>query len=176
MAFKLHGSLNPHGGPVLYRGIIANTVTITELDAVILDTDGFVALGTADVALLGHVIGLSDKNGVGLSTTGVAGAAMGSFAGTFLTAAANETTGGQVRAEVDISQLTLYSAETAGALASTGGSDQAGVYFNLTDEDTIDETTVSDTACQYHSWGVDPLTTTRVVVNIFESSVFTTAS
>lgn len=175
MAFKLHGSLNPHGGPVLYRGIIANTVTITELDAVVLDTDGFIALGTAGAALLGHVIGLSDKNGVGLNTTGVAGAAMGSFAGTFLTAAANETTGGQVRAEVDISQLTLYSATPDAALADTPGSDQAGVYFDLKNEYSIDETTVSDSAAQYHSWGVDPLTTTSVVVNIFKSSVFNTA-
>lgn len=105
---KRVGSLNPHGAPVLYRQILANSITVTELDSVTMDSDGFVALGTTGTLVFGHVMGISDSNQVGLLTTGVAGAAIGSFEGTYGTASDNETVG-MVTAVMDISKHALYS-------------------------------------------------------------------
>ena len=164
-----------HGAPILRREILANSITVTAGDMILFDTDGFAALGTAGAALLGVVENIGTDEGVGLNTTGVAGAAMGSFVGTFLTASDNETVG-KVRAELDISQYSLWQAEADAALATTSGSDQAGVYFDIVDEDSIDESSVVDTTAQVHSWGPHALDTTNdIEMNIFESSVFTAA-
>lgn len=171
MAFRNSGSLDPHGGPLLRSGILANSTTFTEHDSMIWDTDGFMALGSAGVGLLGHADSLTDINLVGLTTDGSGG----NFAGTILTASDNETVG-LLRAQVNISQLTLYSAEVDAALETTGGSGQIGIYMDLIDEDTLDESDVTDSTAQYHSWGADPADATRLIVNVFESSPFTSAT
>lgn len=168
------GYLMAFGAPILRREILANSITTTVGDAVIFDTDGFVALGVAGGGLLGVVENIGTDEGVGLNTTGVAGAAMGSFAGTFLTASDNETVA-KNKAEIDISIHSLWQGEADAALATTSGSDQAGVYFDLIDEDSIDESSVVDTTAQVHSWGPHANDTTNdIEMNIFESSVFTT--
>lgn len=109
MAFRKIGSLSPFGAPVLRSEICSASITITEGDAVMF-TSGFVALGTAGSLLLGNVTSIVTNYGVGLETTGVAGAETGSFVGTYLTSSTN-TTVAKVRAVVDISKETLYSAD-----------------------------------------------------------------
>ena len=178
MAFKVSGSLAPWGGPLLRSEILASSITVTELDAVAFggggqaSANGVLLLATAGTAVLGHVKAIVSNLGLGLDTDGTAGAATGTFAGTFLTATNNSAVA-LVRAQVDISQFTLYSAEYSAALGTTAGSGRPGRYVDLLDQNTLDEASAIDTTAQYHSWGVDPSDSTRVIANIFESSVFT---
>lgn len=172
MAFSAIGSLVPYGGPVLRREILGASITVTVMDSVKL-ASGFLALGTTGATVLGHVNGIVMKSGLGMQSTGVAGAAVGSYVGTFLTSSDN-TTVLQTAAEVDISQNTLYSAEVDVAIATTTGSNLAGYRMDLVDEDTLDESTAATTTAQYGTWGVDPSNSAQAVVNIFESSVFNT--
>ena len=172
MAFTSRGSLVPYGGPVLRRETLANSITVTVNDSVKF-ASGFGALGTAGASVLGHVNGIVTNKGVGLNTTGVAGAEMGSFVGTFLTASDNQTVA-FVRAEIDISQTTVYSAELSAAIGTTTGSNLPGYRMDLTDEDTLDESTAVTTTAQYATLGVDGVNSAQASVYIFESQIFNT--
>lgn len=173
MAFLKTGSLVPFGGPILRREILANSITVTVNDSVKVDTDGFIALGTAGVSVFGHVTGIGTNFGVGLNTTGVSGSEIGSYVGSFLTASDNETVG-FVRAEVDMSQFSLYSGTPASGTfgTTTGGSGELGAKFDLSDEESLDETSIVLTTAQYVSFGLNPDNTNTVIVNIFESQFF----
>lgn len=170
MAFNKTGTLSPYGAPVKISRTVANSVTITEMDSVKL-ASGFIALGTAGALVFGHVIAIGTSKGVGLNTTGAAGAEMGSFVGTFTTASDNQTVA-MVKAEVDISKFTLYSAELSATIGTTTGSNLSGYRMDLSDEDTLDESTAATTSAQYATWGVDPSNSARAIVNIYESQAF----
>lgn len=170
MAFKAAGTFDPHGAPVLVARILANSITVTELDSVKM-ASGFVALGTTGASVLGHIVGIRTNKGVGLDTTGAAGAETGSFVGTFATASDNQTVG-MVRGNIDISKLTIYSAEQDAAIGTTTGSNLAGYYEDIADEDTLDESTAATTTGQYATHGVDPNNSAQALVTVFESSVF----
>lgn len=172
MAFSQIGSLVPYGGPVLRREILANSITVTVMDSV-KAASGFIALGTTGAAVFGHVTGITTNKGVGLNTTGISGAEMGSFAGSFLTASDNQTVA-MVRAEIDVSQTTMYSAEVDVAIGTTTGSNLLGYRMDLADEDTLDESTAATSTAQYATWGVDPANSAQAVVTILESQVFNT--
>lgn len=172
MAFKRIGYLgSEQGAPIKVTRIAANSITVSELDAVTTDTDGFAALGSAAANVLGHVLAIRTNKGVGVDSTGAAGAEFGSFVGTFTTASDNETVG-KVKVEVDITKNALYSAEVDAAIGSTPGSNLAGYFMDLADEDTLDESTAAATAAQYATHGVDIQDSSKAVVNIFESQVF----
>lgn len=170
MSINAIGTLSPFGAPVLRSNILANSITVTESDSVKV-ASGFVTLGTTGVLVFGHVSSIVTNKGVGLNTTGAAGAAMGSFVGAYLTASDNQTVG-MVRATCDVSKETLYSAEEDAAIGTTTGSNLLGYTQDLADEDTLDESTAVTTTGQYMGWGVDPNNSAKAVVNIFESMVF----
>lgn len=176
MAFRPEGSLVPYGGPVLRSEILANSQTVTVWDATKIDTDGFVIIGTAAAYVFGHITDISTNKGVGLNTTGASGSEIGSYVGTFTTASDNETVG-MVRGVIDISQFTLYhsGAPAAGTFGTTtAGSGELGVSFDLSDEDSIDETSVtaqSGGTAQYFSWG-KVTGENAIIMNIQESQVF----
>ena len=170
MAFKQVGTLGPHGAPVLRKSIITDDVVSTQLDSMKLVL-GFSSLGTAGVLVFGHLMGHVDADGVGLSTTGVAGAAIGSYVNTFTAPAANEATDNNA-VLCDVSKNTLYSAEVDATIGTTTGSDLAGYFMDLIDEDTLDESDAATTTGQYATHGVDPDNTAQAVVNIYESVVF----
>lgn len=167
---KKVGSLDSHGAPVIRRQVVANTVTIAELDSVKL-ASGFVALGTTGALVFGHVMSLSTRNQVGLLTTGVAGAEMGSFVGTYGTASDNQTVG-LVTADCDVSKSSLYSMTPDVAIGTTTGSNLAGYTQDLADEDNLDESTAAVTTGQYMGWGVDPEDSANAILNIYESQVY----
>ena len=174
MSFIKTGSLVPFGGPILRREILANSITVTVMDSVKVDTDGFIALGTAGESVFGHVMGIGTNLGsVGLNTTGAAGAEVGSYVGTFLTTSTNETVA-KVRAEIDMSQFTLYSGSAAAGTfgTTTAGSGEMGAKFDLSDEDDLDETSIVVSTAQYVSYGTNPDGTNTVIVNIFEHQFF----
>ena len=95
---------------------------------------------------------------------------MGSYVGTYTHAADNQTVA-QSKVELDISKFTLYSAEQDGTVGDND-SDLAGFFTNLADEDTLDESTTSTTAAQYATHGTDPDDSTKMIVNLYESSIF----
>lgn len=176
MAFKAIGSLDPHGSVVLRRMTLANSVTFTELDSVKL-ASGFIVLGTTGTLVFGHITGISTRQGVGNLTTGVAGAEVGSYINTFLTASDNQTVG-LVKAEVDTSKFTLYSAQESATIGTTTGSNLAGYAQDLSTEKMLSESTSAavgspaTTVGQYLGWGVDPYNSAQAIVNIYESQVF----
>lgn len=171
MAILNIGTLNPHGSPVMRREIVTNSVVLTASDSVKFDTSGFVALGTTGALVLGHAVSMGTGKGVGHSTDGTAGAATGSFVGTFTHTSDNQTVA-KDRAEIDISKMTLYSAEVDQAIGSNTGSDLAGYRMDLADEDTLKEDTSATSTGQYATWGLDPLDSARAIVNIYESQIF----
>ena len=170
MAIIRNGTLAPWGAPVQISRVLANSITVTVNDSVKI-ASGFAALGTTGALVFGHVMGIGTKDGMGLNTTGVAGASIGSFVGTFVTASDNQTVG-FVKATCDVSKFTLYSAEEDAAIATTTGSNLAGYTQDLADEDTLDESTAVTTTGQYMGHGVDPSNSAQAIVNIFESQVF----
>lgn len=170
MAIVHNTTLTPFGAPVLRHEILANSITATISDSVKF-ASGFVALGTAGAAVLGHINTISTNFGVGVETSGATGASVGSFVGTFTTASDNQTVA-MVKAEIDISQTTMYSAEVDATIGTTTGSDLAGYRMDLIDEDTLDESDAATTAAQYATWGLDPEDSTKAIVNILESQVF----
>ena len=169
MAFKSAGTLTPHGAPVKLFRIVANTITISINDSVKL-ASGFVALGTAGALVAGHVTGLGTEQGMPLNTTGVAGAAIGSFIDTFATASDNQTVA-KVKAELDISKHTLWSASFETAIGTTTGSDLAGYFCDLDSEIDLDESDTTTTTMQYALHGVDPRNSAKAITNVYESQI-----
>jgi len=170
MAFKGRGTLNPHGAPVLKRVIAANSIVVTELDSIKF-ASGFAALGTTGALVAGHVTALSNRAGVGLETTGVAGAETGSFAGTFTMSSSNQTVA-KVKVELDISKNTLYAASMDATPGTTTGSNLIGYHMDLDTEEELDESTAATTTAQYATWGLDSEDATKAIVNIYESVIF----
>lgn len=168
--FTVIGTLESHGAPVLRREVITNSVVSTVGDSVKV-ASGFIALGTAGAAVFGHLAAHADAEQVGLTTTGATGAELGSYVGTY-TAASNNQTVAQITAICDISKKTLYSAEVDATIGTTTGSNLSMYHLDLTDEDTLDESTAATTSAQYLTWGVDPENSAQAVVSIFESQVF----
>ena len=119
MAFTLQGSLSPFGGPLLRSQIVANSIALVEMDSVTVDVGGggagFLLLGVPGRLVFGHVKAIVTDNGVGLLTTGVAGAAIGTYAGAYTVASDNQTVA-LVRGQVDISKETLYSVDPDAAI------------------------------------------------------------
>lgn len=170
MAFKHEGTLTPYGAPVKIAVILKNSEVITELDSLKV-ASGFALRGTAGASVYGHVVAIRTKEGVGLETTGAAGAATGSFVGTYTVASDNQTVA-QVKAELDVSKESLYSAEVDVAIGTTTGSNLRGYFMDLVDEDTLDESTAATTAAQYATHGTSITNSANATVSIFESALF----
>lgn len=170
MAFKPCGSLDPHGAPVLRAAIATGSITATEEDSIKISS-GFAALNTTGVQVFGHVRSINTADGVGVNTTGAAGAAMGSFAGAYTFPSSNTTVAKSV-VMCDISKFTLYSVDPDATIAGTTGSNLLGYYTDIATEKLTDETSALTTGCQYFIHGVDPLDSGNQIVSIYESLVF----
>ena len=170
MAFKHAGTLSPYGAAVKIAVVATNSIVVTELDSVKVSS-GFAALGTAGASVYGHVTAIRTNKGVGLNTTGAAGSEAGSFVGTFTFSATNQTVALN-KVELDVSKQSLYSAEVDATIGTTTGSDLRGYFMDLTDEDTLDESTAATTAAQYATHGADANDTSRAIVSVYESALF----
>lgn len=174
MAFIKVGTLMPFGAPVLRLETITNTTTVTVENALGVASGFIVNASGTTYAVFGHCAGIETAKGVGLNTTGAAGAAMGSFINAYTTASDNQTVA-QVKAVVDISKHTLYTNPTNGTLGATTGSNLLGYYLNLAtgSATTIDETSATTTrgSTNYFNWGVSPNNSTLIVVNIETSLI-----
>lgn len=172
MSFIASGTLDPHGAPVLRHEIAANSVTYV-VGASLKMTSGFPVLGTAGVAVFGHHTEIATDKGVGVNTTGAAGAAMGSYVNSFLTSSTNQTVA-NVRTVVDICRETMWSASLSAAIGTTTGSNLLGYFMDLSDEVTLNEASAATTTCQYFNWGVDPRVSSKALVTVHESLIFGT--
>jgi hypothetical protein len=147
--------------------IITNSVVVAVSDSV-KTASGFAALGTAGARVLGHVVSIEGADGL----TPIKDGTYRGNPGEAYTAASDNQTVAKVRVRVDVDTASLYSAELDATVGTTSGSELAGKNFDLTDEDTLDESTVVETTAQYYSHGLDRNNTAQVVVNILESEVF----
>lgn len=170
MSFNTIGTLSPHGAPVLRRETITNSEATSVAYSVKLSS-GFITAGTAGALVYGHITGHSTLEGVGVNTTGVAGAAMGSYAGTYTAASDNQTVG-FVKAECDISKFTLVSADLDATIGTTTGSNLPGYFCDLDSATELDESDTTTTTMQYALHGVDPRDSANAVASIYESQVF----
>lgn len=158
--FKQFGTLQTNGAPVLKREVIANSTTITVMDSV-KNTTGFIVPGTTGVSVVGHALNIGTFHGVGLAD----------FEDSVTTAANNQTVA-KIKAEIDVSKMTLYSGLHDGT-AGTTGRRIFGYMVDLADEKELDESTTHATnALQYFIWGPDESDANRAVVSIFESRIF----
>jgi len=162
MAFKYKKSLNPNSGPVLISIPVTTTVTIDVGDAVEIDTTTtrYLAPCAAAVKVLGHVHALVQPNGLPLTASTGAVDRL-----TYTT-----TSSGEIYALVDVSKMSLYSAEMSAALGTTGTTPYYENY-DLSDETKLDEATAAATSAQYKGWGVDPDDSARLLVTIKESEL-----
>lgn len=126
--------------------IIANSVEVKIGDALKWDTDGFIALATAGDKVLGHVEGVVDQNGISIAPDS-------GTLDTYTVDSDNETAATKKkRARIDVSKNSLYKNDANGDLSRT----MIGQFFDLTDEDQIDQATASDTSGQYQLIRLDP--------------------
>lgn len=171
MAFKKVGSLDPHGAPVLRKAIITNSEA-TSVNYSVKLSSGFITAGTAGALVFGHITAHETQfGGVGMETTGAAGAATGSYVGTFTVAADNQTVA-KVKAVCDISKMSLHSLSFETAIGTTAGSNLPGYFCDLDSAYNLDESDTTTTTMQYALWGVDPENSSNAIGNIYESQVF----
>lgn len=126
--------------------IVANSVVIKIGDAVKWDTDGFIALAAATNKVLGIVAGVTDLNGINVDPDS-------GTLDTFTMNSANETTATfKYRVSVIVDDSALFKNDSSGTLAQTN----IGQFFDLTDEDQIDQSSASDTSGQFQLIQLDP--------------------
>lgn len=164
---KKVGSLGNFGGPILVDRIIANSVTVS-VGGAVKTLAGFAALVTTGDKILGVVEQVIGSNRLAVSTGSTY---RGNFGDTHAAASDNQTVD-MDRVRVDIDKRSLYEVAPDAALATTSGSDLAGKTFDMATSLLVDESTVNITSQQVYSHGPSLVTTSSLVVNVFESEVF----
>lgn len=157
---------------ILYTQMIKGSEVITIGDFVKLST-GYVTRAAAGNNLLGVVVGIVDKYGIPLDES-----KWSNVEGTWSSSTYTLTVGShnpdstsydQYKAIVDIDPFSVWSIEPDSTIGGTTGSNLAGYYIDLIDEDETDENTAhASTQASLHLWGVDPEDATRHLVNIYE--------
>lgn len=161
---------------ILTKVILDNSEDIAVGDAVML-RNGNIEKATADGALSGVVIDVVDKNNNSLLPSEGSTASLGSasISSGVITVASDNETVDQIAATIDISPFTIYSADVTGTIGTTNSSDKIGVWIDMDDEDSVEETTATRTVTtegQLVGWGADPDDTTRMLVSIHEHEFF----
>mgnify|MGYP001571998317 FL=1 len=131
-----------------------------------------VAEATAGKKIVGVIQAIITATGVAPSSNGCGGV----FVDQFRTAANNET-GAQICALVDMSPFSLYSADLDDTIGTTTGSNRAGYYLDLDTGDTsshrLNEASAEALGTvgggQFLAHGVDPQDTDNIIVNIAKS-------
>jgi hypothetical protein len=173
--FVKAGSLgDTTGAPILRTAVIANSVVAVQENSYKI-TSGFANLGTTGALVFGHADSIQTTNGIGEITTGVAGAGIGTFLGSWTALSTNQTATGVSQAVVncDISKHSLYSATLNATINTTTGSGLMGYFINLADATQLSESSTLTTTLQYALWGADPVRGgNNVICNIYQSQVF----
>lgn len=157
---------------IFRKMIIANSKTVTIGDFVH-TAAGFLDIAATGETLLGVVVGVVDANGIGLDNTKVSlDGTWTSSTHTYAAASDNQTVL-KVCALVDVDPFSVWSCEPDATIGTTTGSNLAGYYTDLADEDEIDESTAHvTTKSQLYIWGVDPEDSTRGLYSIAEHEIW----
>lgn len=155
-------SLTGVGAPPLTRVIIDNSDTVQIGDLVKTYNAGNAEVATAARPLAGFVNTITTSGGLSASyDTGTAD--------TFTAASDNETVA-QVAVLIDMSIDSIYSGAVDGTIGTTNASGKIGASFDITDENSIAESTALRNAQgQLYGWGTDPNNSARILVSIMES-------
>lgn len=133
MSFKYIGTLADEFGPILKKVVLKNSFATSRGDALRVNA-GFVDAPTS-VIVFGHLIQHVSNDGISLTNDG-AGSAFGTYAGTFTTAADNQTVA-KVCAQLDISKLSKFEGDVDADIPATS------LYMtrmNLADKATLTAT------------------------------------
>ena len=177
MAYRYKKSLLANSGPCLVRFTLFNSMTITLGDLISVATNGTaVLMASASTSIAGVVHDIVDKNGNSIfGSIAVKTNATVSGQDTVVTASDN-TTVDLVAVLVDVSKLSIYSAEVTGTVGTTTNSNLPGGWIDsATTGDKVTETSHTRTVAtggHLKGWGTDPDASTRLLVSICESEVF----
>lgn len=142
--FHFRKSLVTKDEPSLLYFIIDNSDVVQIGDAMYINTDGHAGIATAGIKVAGIAAQVVDKNGIAIDPDS-------GTSDTYTVASDNETV---AKKEVGLicSQDVLFFNDADGDLATT----DLMQFFNLIDENTIDESDGGDTAGQFQLVGLDP--------------------
>jgi|GEM_PF-5697584 len=143
--FQFRKSMISKDEPILFYFIVDNSDTLTVGDAVMLNSDGHVVVATAGEEVLGIVQGVCTYN------THLPIATDSSTTDTWTVDSDNETVD-MAQAVVIMDKNALFSIDVASDLATTN----LMQFFDLTDEDSINYSSASDTTGQFQLIGLDP--------------------
>jgi hypothetical protein len=142
--FSYRKSLITKDEPTLLYFIIDNSDTITLGDAVMINSDGHAVVATAGEEVAGIVAQVVDKNGIAIEPDS-------GTTDTWTVASDNETVD-MYKVGIIVSPFALFSNDSSGTLATTN----LMQFFDLTDEDTINQGSASDASGQFQLVGLDP--------------------
>lgn len=162
MAFKFKKSLRGHSAPVLVRVIIDNSDVVQLGDAVKVYNAGNAEIATAGAPIAGFVHAVVDANGLQPAPDS-------GTTDTWTVESDNETDK-QLAVLIDMDLDSIYSGDVDGTIGTTGTSNKQGCSLDLTDENSIAETSATRTAtAQLYGWGTDPDDSGNLLVSIKES-------
>jgi hypothetical protein len=144
LGFEFRKSLNASETPQLLYFIADNSDVITVGDAVKINTDGHAELLTAGAKVAGVVAHVVDANGLPLTPDS-------GTLHTYTMPSDNETVA-QNKVGIYVGKDLLFANDSSGSLATTN----LMQFFDVTDEDTINQGSASDTAGQFQLVGLDP--------------------
>lgn len=162
MAFKFKKSLSGNSAPVLVRVIIDNSDVIQLGDAVKVYNAGNAEVAATGNPLAGFVHAVVDKNGLQPAPDS-------GTTDTWTVEADNETDK-ELAVLIDLSLDSIYSGDVDGTIGTTGTSNKMGCSLDLTDENSIAETSATRIiSAQLYGWGTDPDDSGNLLVSIKES-------
>ena len=177
MAFKYRTQLNGENGRILRKFVLDASTDFQVGDAVMIGTGavdepgvGEAVTATTGLRLLGIIQAITTKDGVSPSSNGCSGA----FVDAYRTPANNET-GTQISAIVDISPFSVYSADLDDTIGTTTGSNRYGYFLDLDTGVANHQLNEASAAApstgsgQFVTHGVDPQDTNNVLVSIHET-------
>jgi len=142
--FSYRKSLITKDEPTLLYFIIDNSGVITLGDAIMINTDGHAVVATAGEEVAGIVACVVDANGIAVEPDS-------GTTDTYTVDSDNETVK-KYQVGLIVSPFALFSNDSSGTLATTN----LMQFFDLTDEDTIDQSSASDASGQFQLVGLDP--------------------
>ena len=142
--FAYRKNLLTKDAPTILRFIIDNSDVVSIGDAMSINTDGHAILGAASDEILGIAVGVVDKNGLPIAPDS-------GTTDTYTMDSDNETVD-QNEVEVVVDKYSLFYNDSSGTLATTN----LMQFFDLTDEDQINQGTASDASGQFQLISLDP--------------------
>jgi hypothetical protein len=144
LGFELRKSLGGSETPQLVYFTIANSEAVVIGQGIKLDTDGYAVAATVGAKLMGIAAQVVDEKGIAVDPD----------AGTLhtYTVESDNETDKKYKVGVYVSKDLLFANDASADLAQTN----VGQFFDLSDKDTINQGTASDTSGQFQLIALDP--------------------